>query len=173
MLRKVIINGLEYEVGRNYDVGEAIKKDYGEYKLGVRQDGFVTDIMFKANNYFASKEIKNIGTLIYDEAKDIITYQKYINESHIMRVNNTIGLNYDVIQNLAVKDKINIIQKEKSETIFRTMSVRKALTYEDFKQFKSQGYERQIFVPVDDFKTLVVKRGNNRGRKNKVKTKSV
>jgi alanyl-tRNA synthetase len=158
MLRKIVINGREYEVGRNYDVGESIKKNYGEYKLGVRQSGFVTDIMFKSNNYF-DKEIKNIGSLIYDEAKDIITYQKYINESHIMRVNNTIGLNYDVIQNLAVKDKIKIIQKDKNETIFRTMSVRKALTYEDFKQYKSQGYERQIFVPVDDFKTLVSKRG--------------
>lgn len=158
-MKKIMIDGREYEVGRNYDVGLALKKDYGRYKLGVRLDGFKTDIIYKSNNFFESKKIRNIGTLVYDYETDIITYVKYIDDSHIMRINNSIGLNYDVIQNLAVKDRIKIIQKSKKETIYRTISVRKALTYEDFKQFKSQGYERQIFVPVDDFKSNTVLRG--------------
>ena len=156
MLRKIIYNGKEYEVGRNYDIGEQLKKDYGQYKLGVCQNGFRTDILFKSNNYFESDKVKNIGTLVYDNENDIITYLKYINDSHIMKVNNSIGLNFDVVQNLAVKDKIRIVQKSEKEIIYRTISVRKALTYENYKQFKTQGYERQIFIPVEEFKSKTV-----------------
>ena len=41
--------GYKYEVGRNYEVMQAVKGNKGNYSLGFRYDGFTAEILFKSN----------------------------------------------------------------------------------------------------------------------------
>lgn len=160
-------NGYIYEIGRNEIVADAIAGNKGGYKLGHKTVGFVSQIMFKSNNFFHSKEPKNIGELIYDADKDIITYRKYINQAkHEFHKTETIGLNWDVISNLCPKDKILIIENCNNKKIVRTISVSKALKFQDFKYLKSLGYEKQLFIPKEEFLSKESEEKKRRGRKN-------
>ena len=160
-------NGYIYEIGRNEIVADAIAGNKGGYKLGHYTDGYVSKIFFKSNNFFHSKEPKNIGELIYDYEKDIITYRKYINQAkHEFHRTESIGLNWDVISNLCPKDKIVIIETSDKKRITRTISVSKALKFQDFKYFKNLGYEKQLFIPKEEFLSKESKEKKRRGRKN-------
>ena len=166
--------GYKYEVGRNYEVMQAVKGNKGNYSLGCHYDGFTAEILFKSNNFFDDKEIKVIGRLLYDWDKDIITYRKYIKqEAHEFHKTQSLGLNWDILSHLTPRDYIRIVVDTGKSKIVHTMSVRKALGYQDFKQFKSQGYEKQLFIPIDDFKKKEVTEKKKRGRKGaRVKKKS-
>lgn len=171
---KIIKNGYEYEVGRNYIVGESIKGEKVGYKLAHKTDGFTSTIYFVSNNFFHSKEPKNIGELLYDFNTDIITYRKFIKQQeHEFHKTESIGLNWDVVSNLCPKDRIVVIETCNKKRITRAISVSKALKFQDFKYFKELGYEKQIFIPKEEFLSKEVeisagkKRGARGGRINK------
>lgn len=158
-------NGYTYEVGRNYEIMNAIKGNKGGYCIGFRYDGFTAEILFKSNNFFDDKEPKVIGRLLYDWEKDVVTYRKYIKqEAHEFHKTQSLGLNWDILSHLTPRDNILIVVDTGNKKIVHTMSVRKALGYQDFKQFKSQGYEKQLFIPTADFKTREIQE-KKRGRK--------
>lgn len=158
--------GRQYEVGRNYEIMNAIKGNKGGYCIGFRYDGFTAEILFKSNNFFDDKEPKVIGRLLYNWEKDIVTYRKYIKqEAHEFHKTQSLGLNWDILSHLTPRDNILIVVDTGKSKIVHTMSVRKALDYQDFKQFKSQGYEKQLFIPIADFKTQEIQEKTKRGRK--------
>ena len=159
-------NGYTYEVGRNYEIMQAVKGHKGGYSIGFRYDGFTAEILFKSNNFFDDKEPKVIGRLLYNWEKDVVTYRKYIKqEAHEFHKTQSLGLNWDILSHLTPRDNILIVVDTGKSKIVHTMSVRKALGYQDFKQFKSQGYEKQLFIPIADFKTQEIQEKTKRGRK--------
>lgn len=151
-----IVDGQEriYEVGRNYLIGENVKGNKGYYKLLHKSDGFFSTIFFQSNNFFHDKELKNIGTLSYDFEKDIVTYRKYGYKpaDHEFHKTDSIGLNWEIISNMCPKDLIKVISTQDKKKIVYSISVSKALKFQDFKYFKNLGYEKQIFIPACEFK---------------------
>lgn len=152
------INNIDYElaVGRNCEIGKQLEKDYDGYSLQHSYDGYVSTIFFKSRSFFGS-QTKNIGKLFYDHDTDVVTYKKYgfNKENHEFKTTKSIGFNWDIISNLKAKDIVQIESKEENNTILYTISVSKILKYQDFKYFKSLGYEKQIFVPICEFKKIV------------------
>lgn len=176
---KIFKDGKEYEVGRNYIVGESIKGDKVGYKLAHKTDGFTSTIYFISNNFFHDKQPKNIGELHYDFTTDIITYKKFIKQQeHEFHKTDSIGLNWDIVSNLCPKDRIVIIETSNKTRFVRTISVSKALKFQDFKYFKNLGYEKQLFIPKSEFLTKELevsakrKRGAKGGRTNKTRKTS-
>jgi len=158
--------GRTYEVGRNYEIMQAVKGDKGGYSIGCRYDGFVAEILFKNYSLTDEKEVRTIGRLLYDWEKDIVTYRKYIKQSeHEFHTTQSLGLNWDVLSHLTARDNILIIVDTGKSKIVHSMSVRKAIGYQDFKQFKSQGFEKQLFIPIADFKKKEVIEKKKRGSK--------
>lgn len=178
---KIVKDGKEYEVGRNYVIGENIKGDKGGYKLLHKYDGFTSTIYFQSNNFFQDKTPKNIGTLSYDFTTDIVTYRKYgfKPSTHEFHKTDSIGLNWEVILNLCPKDLISVVEVQNNKKIVRSISVSKALKFQDFKYFKNLGYEKQVFIPACEFKTKEYeskqkrKRRLNSGKTNKQRTTSL
>lgn len=162
------IDGKEYiyEVGRNYIIMEAIKGDKGHYKIGHKYDGITSTIYFKSNNYL-DNEPKIIGQLLYDFDTDIITYRKYIKQAtHEYHKTNSLGLNWEIVSNLCPKDYIKIIVDTGDKKIVHTISVSKALKFQDFRYYKMQGYEKQIFIPIEEFRQKELEqKKKRRGRK--------
>lgn len=175
----VIKDEKEYEVGRNYLIGEKIKGDKGGYKLLHQTDGFTSTIFFQSNNFFHDKTLKNIGSLSYDFTTDIVTYRKcgFKSLEHEFHKTESIGLNWDIISNLCPKDLIVVIENQGNKRIVRSISVLKALKFQDFRYFKKLGYEKQIFIPACEFKVQEIeikrKRGSKRGKSNKTRKTSV
>lgn len=173
------VNGrvFEYEVGRNYLIGESIKGDKGGYKLAHKTDGFVSTIFFQSNNFFHDKTLKNIGFLCYDFDNDIVTYKKFIKQSsHEFHKTDSIGLNWEVISNMCPKDFIVVVEDCGNKRLIRSISVSKALKFQDFRYFKSLGFEKQVFIPACEFKTKeleVKKRGRKNARTNKQRKTSL
>lgn len=178
-----VVNGQErvYEVGRNYIIGERIKGDKGGYKLLHHTDGFTSTIYFQSNNFFHDKTPKNIGCLLYDFTTDIVTYKKYgfKTSEHEFHTTDSIGLNWDIVSNLCPKDLISVVEIQGNKKIVRSISVSKALKFQDFKYFKHLGYEKQVFIPACEFKTKEYeikkkrKRGLSSGKTNKQRTTSL
>jgi hypothetical protein len=167
------INGREYtfEVGRNYIVMESIRGDKGHYKIGHRYDGSTSQILFKSNT--EQDVIKVIGWLLYDFEKDIITYRKYISESvHEYHKTNSLGVNWEVISNLCPKDIIKIIVDNGKKQVVHTISVSKALKYQDFRYYKTQGYEKQLLIPIEAFKQKEISKKRRRSGANNQQRKT-
>ena len=169
-----IIRGQEYEVevGRNYLIGENIKGEKDGYKLAHATDGYISTIYFVSKNFFHSKEPKKIGFLLYDFNTDIVTYKKFIKtEEHEFHTTKSIGLNWDIVSNLCPKDYILVVENTGSKRFVHSISVSKALKFQEFKYFKHMGYEKQIFIPKCEFKTKEIevskKRGSRNGKSNK------
>lgn len=152
---KQVIFGHEYEVevGRNYLIGESIKGNKGGYRLIHKTNGLVSTIFFKTNGFYDNKE-KNIGLLYYDFDNDIVTYKKFIkSHKHEFHKTDSIGLNWDIVSNLCPKDLILVVENKSKKQLVYSISVSKALRFQDFKYFKHLGYERQVFIPKCEFKT--------------------
>ena len=169
------VNGREYtfEVGRNYIVMENIRGDKGHYKLGHRYDGLVSQILFKSNNFYDDKDVKVIGWLLYDFEKDIVTYRKFINQQiHEYHKTNALGVNWEVVSNLCPKDLIKIIVDTGEKQIIHTISISNALKYQDFRYYKTQGYEKQLLIPTEAFKQTEIekKKKKKRGKKDGAQT---
>ena len=164
---KVEENGkvFEYETGRNYTVAKQIKGNYVGFSLGHSTSGYVSEILFKSNNFFEDKKPKNIGSLIYDPATDIITYFKHIQQAkHEFHKSESLGINNNILSNLCPKDKIVIIEHVENKKYIYSISVRKAISVASYMTFKN--YEKQAFIPKSEFKSKEIEEKRKRGRKN-------
>lgn len=92
------------------------------------------------------KGVRNIGQIVRDKDDSTLVYIKnYDPDKHIMRKNNSIGLNWSVLELLHDDDKLLFVAKRGYK---KTISVHKARDFGSFLHFASGGYERQFFVPI-------------------------
>ena len=169
---KKIINGYEYCVYGypNALLAQNITRLYDGYFLKTEVKDNVTNIFWQSGNYFKPK-LKYIGKVVYDLSSDTMTYIKYgfKQELHEFHKDNSFGLNWDVIRELRAKDYVRIEEptiKPRGKNIY-TISVSKLLEHKTFRHFKAEGYEKQVFVPIEDFKMEFVKSTKRRRRRNK------
>ena len=165
------INGCQYECYGypNALLAKNITKLYDGYFLKTEVKDNVTNIFWRSSHYFKPR-LKFIGKVVYDIASDTMTYIKYgfKPELHEFHKDSSFGLNWDVIRELRAKDYIQIEEptiKPKGKNIY-SISVNKLLSDKTFRHFKAEGYEKQVFVPRENFKTEWVKT-----RKKRRKTK--
>lgn len=156
------INGqvFSFEVGRHFETAERIKGMYDGYMLIHQSDGFKSFIFLKSTNYFASdKKARNLGYLDYDFEQDVVTYRKFgfDKSKHEHHIDQCFGLCWDIISNLCPKDKVIIQEKADKKDNFYIISVNKILKFQNFKHYKAKGFEKQVFIPVTEFKQLTVK----------------
>lgn len=167
---KEVINGQEQvRYGTlNIVIAQKITGLHDGYFLKAESDFNVSKIFFKTSNFF-DRHWKHIGTLIYDTETDVITYRKFgFNEKlHEFHKDGTFGLCWDVIRELRPKDRIvieEITERPKGKN-FYSISVNKILKHQSFKHFKTQGYEKQVFVPRDEFKKEWIKAKRKRRKR--------
>ena len=164
---KVEENGkvFEYETGRNYTISKQIVGNHVGFSLGHSTNGYVSEILFKSNNFFDNKQPKNIGSLIYDPATDIVTYYKHIQQAkHEFHKSESLGINNLILSNMCPKDKIVIVEHVENKKYIHSISVRKAILCASYMTFKN--YEKQAFIPKSEFKTTESEVKKKRGRKN-------
>ena len=111
----------------------------------------------KGNQILAktTDDIISISLKLSSEKKDRIlglvnkserTFQvNRIREKHLLKRNNSYGFNYYVIKNAKTFDKIYLIDDISSWMI----PVSFILEHGSFLQFQQQGFELQIFIPLD------------------------
>lgn len=175
-LEKVIINkfGIDYEfwVTPVQKVAIELNKIVEDnYKFKCKTDGINTQV-----NIIISKdnktEIRNIGYLRYNIETDIITYVKFgfnLNR-HLHDIDQTIGLCWNVVQNLRPKDIIYVYEKNDDSTSYQ-ISVSKFIKNQTFKWYKNQGFEKQVFCPISEFRKKECTIADKKS-KTKSKTKS-
>lgn len=95
-------------------------------------------LMLKVNN--ASRDIGRLEKL----PDERIVYSKMLREhEHTFRKNNSWGLHYEIIKALEPESIIRINSDERDYFL----TAKEALELGEFLWFKTQGFERQIFVP--------------------------
>ena len=149
-----IINGIEYEfeIPFNQEIAKSICQNYYGYKITSKTAGYTTQLFRVNTSAFLEKETKLIGTLVYDTEKDILTLYKFVdNEKHKFIKADSYGVNNEIISRLRAKDRLFISDGK----INYTISIRKALTVGKYLQFDK--YEKQIFIPIEEFKQNVKK----------------
>lgn len=155
---KKVIRGVEYtfEIPFNQEIAKTMEQSYYGYRIVSKTAGYSTQL-FKVNtSEFLPKETKLIGTLIYDIDIDLITLYKYVDESvHKFIKSDSFGVNNEVISRLRAKDQILISNGK----VNYKMSVRKALTVGKYMQFDK--YEKQLFIPISEFKQTEIKKRKN------------
>ena len=156
-LEKVIINkfGIDYEfwVTPVQKVAFELNKNKEDsYKFKCKSDGVNTQL-----NMIITKdgktEIRNIGYLRYNIDTDIITYVKFgfnLNK-HLHDIDQSIGLCWNVVENLRPKDYILVYEKGDDSTSYQ-ISVSKFVKNQVFKWYKNQGFEKQVFCPISEFR---------------------
>lgn len=112
--------------------------------ITYEQDGLCAKLKIKP----ASGEEKSLGKLLLDIAEKTITYIKFdSNKSDVF------FLPWAVIQNLAIRDTVQINEHTKKDTINRyTLSVRKLCEKGDFVNLHQSGYGLMILLKKDTVK---------------------
>lgn len=117
----------------NWDEDFVVRDDYSN-KLRFENKKLYLELSTESRERNIG-EIKSSSTLIY--------LKKKIKESvHLMRKNDSWGLHWDVIDNLP-EDAQVVIHSDKEKY---QISVKKIKEVGEFLWFKTQGFERQIFV---------------------------
>lgn len=70
---------------------------------------------------------------------------------HLMRVNNSYGINYYLIENGKTFDKVNIVDKRNSWLVSKEYLIDNCTTM----NFKKQGFELQKFISLDKLNSYV------------------
>lgn len=142
---------------RAHEAAESIRGKYDGYRLWCQHVEENSKIFFQSTGAFAKdKRRKYIGMLEYNKETDIITYHKtgVIESKHKLYTNDSFGICDEVFQNLKVKDQILIEEKETNKQY--SIGVSK-VSSRDYKRFKQQGFETQLFIPKEDFKVTETK----------------
>ena len=152
---KKVIRGIEYtfEVPFNHEIGQSIAQSYFGYKIEAETTAYATKLYKVNTSAFLPNERKCIGTLVYDNDKDTITLYKHVdNNIHKFLKSESYGINNEIVSRLRAKDRILI----EDDNFFYSISVRKALTVGKYMQFDK--YEKQLFVPITEFKQIETKK---------------
>lgn len=127
-----ICNAKEHGILISYEYDGALSA-----KLKIRKDG----------------EEKSLGNLYFDYENNIFTYRKYYKSN-----SEVFFLNWAIISNLRLRDKIEIFEplKKKNHISSFSIGVRKLCEKADFVNLKNQGYGLQILLKKDfaDKKTM-------------------
>jgi hypothetical protein len=71
---------------------------------------------------------------------------------HLMRVNNSYGINYYLIENGKAFDKVQIIDEQNSWLVTKDYLIEHCTTM----NFKAQGFELQKFISLDKLNTFAI-----------------
>ena len=123
--------------------------------ITYEQDGFCAKLKINP----ANGEVKSLGKLCLDNDKKIITYVKFdSNKSDVF------FLPWAVIQNLAMRDTVQINEHIKKDTINRyTLSVRRLCAAGDFVNMQESGYGLMILLKKDNVKCEQMKWTKKKG----------
>ena len=92
---------------------------------------------------------RKIGELVKDQDGSLV-YTRKFKAKHIFRKDNSLGINYDVINLMANSDKMIFIRDNGTRYSTTAGDVR---TKGRFLHFLHGGYEKQIFMPLEYMKT--------------------
>lgn len=73
-------------------------------------------------------------------------------EKHLHKASNSYGFNYAVIEHATLYDTIAVDERWRGRSRRLLISLEDVKKYGKFLYFKEQGFERQIFVPLEYFK---------------------
>lgn len=149
-------------------IAKNITKQYEGYKLFGEIDNNVTAIYWQSDLH-PEQGKKYIGRVVYNIPSDTLVYMKqgFNQVLHEFHKDNSIGLCWDVICQLRPKDYVRIeelTKRPKGKNVY-TISVNKLLENKSFRYFKKEGFEKQIFVPKEEFKQEWEKVTTKRRRK--------
>lgn len=150
-----VIRGIEYtyEIPFNQEVAHGMAQSYDGYRIEAITQAYTTKLYKVNTSAFLPKERKLIGSLVYDTDTDTITLYKFVdNDLHKFLKGDCYGINNEIISRLRAKDRVLISDGKVNYKI----SVRKALTVGKYMQFDK--YEKQLFIPIDAFKHVVIKK---------------
>ena len=71
---------------------------------------------------------------------------------HLMRVNNSYGINYYLIENGKAFDKVQIVDEQNSWLVSKDYLIEHCTTM----NFKAQGFELQKFISLDKLNTFAI-----------------
>jgi hypothetical protein len=108
-------------------------------RLVVRDSG-------KLELYLKGQDVRHIGRVGVTE-KSTVFYDKVVKESNRFRKTNSWGLNWAVLEVLPSEAVIRL----RSELATYLITGGDARAKGDFLHFKTQGFERQFFVPIEAF----------------------
>ena len=118
---------------------------YGFDKIITQEEGNIIEIKLKLHKEKRSRLVGYIKT-------DLKTlYIKREKAKHLMRVNNSIGFNYALINDAKRFDKVMLMLDGKNYLIPNEF----ILQYVSFLHFKEVGFERQIFLKVNEFERFL------------------
>ena len=152
---KKVKNGITYtyEIPFNQEIAHGMAQSYDGYRIEAITQAYSTKLYKVNTSAFLPKERKLIGTLVYDCDTDTITLYKFVdNDIHKFLKADSYGINNEIISRLRAKDRIFISDGK----INYIISVRKALAVGKYLQFDK--YERQIFIPISEFKHVIIKK---------------
>lgn len=112
--------------------------DYGSVTLKLKQP--------KKHLAYSKRHIGNISK----EALGL-RYTKAINNSQIMKIDDSIGINHTVLELLPGTTEVVVLHKE-GLCRYR-LTVKEILEKGHFKKFRKKGYELQVFVPRSEWIT--------------------
>lgn len=153
------IRGTEYvfEIPFNQLIAKSMANSYYGYRIEDVTEAYSTKLYRVNTSEFLPKETKLIGTLIYEADIDRITLYKFVDMTkHKFEKTESFGINNEVISRLRPKDRVFISNGKQNYII----SIRKALTVGKYLQFDK--YEKQLFVPISEFKLSEVKKKKQR-----------
>lgn len=97
-------------------------------------------------NLVSEGRSRKIGHVIVNRSGRA-TYAKKTKDEHVFRKTNSWGINDCMIQALQDDDMLVV----ETESTFYMMPIEKVKKCGDYLWFKATGFERQIFVPLDEF----------------------
>ncbi len=113
--------------------------EYGN-KMSLRPDGVIALYLAKENR---TRLIGSVG----ETSQGRPFYDKVVKEENRFRKTDAWGLNWDVLELLPLEAVIRL----RSEIATYMIMAREAKSAGDFLFFKTQGFERQFFIPVSAF----------------------
>ena len=97
----------------------------------------------------SEKRRRKLGRVVVGEKTGRIIFAKTIEDKHIMQVNRSIGFCDDVLRQLPATNSVLVVHWA-AKTLY--LSLDEARRVGSYLHFKGQGFERQFFVPLANFK---------------------
>ena len=103
------------------------------------------------NLFLASeKKSRELGMVL---VKERVMRIRRTRAKHLLRKNQSYGFNEHLIKTAKKFDNIHLIEEDGSEYMFpRTLVLEKG----SYLHFKSEGFEKQLFVPLSDINQFVI-----------------
>jgi hypothetical protein len=100
------------------------------------------------------KRVRNIGKLFTEVVEGdtkIVRYRKMVKNNHVMRWNDSWGLNHQVLTLLNPETVVRVIHSDDNKVYELTQQ--EVMDAGVFGFYKKQGFELQLFVPRNSWRT--------------------